>query len=226
VFLTFEGLDGAGKSTQVEKLKKYLETKGRTVSVFREPGGTDLGERVREVLLYGDDILPWTEASLFAAARAELIGRLVWPALEAGDVVILDRYIDSTLVYQGKARGLPFEELMRWNMNAVSGLMPDRTFVLTLPAEDATARLGHQLRLFKLDESGVGPPDRLEREEYSFRRAVDEGYRSLAREFPGRVVEIDASLTRAQVAKLIRIAVESALQSERPATHRALTLAS
>ena len=112
------------------------------------------------------------------------MGRMVWPALDSGAIVILDRYIDSSLVYQGKARGLPIAEVLRWNLNVVNGLMPDRTFVLALPAEDATARLGNQLRLFAIDESGIGPPDRLEREEYGFRRSVDEGYRSLAREFP------------------------------------------
>jgi dTMP kinase len=159
--------------------------------VTREPGGTEVGEKIRKLLLHGGELNPWTEANLFAAARAELVARVVRPELDAGKDVILDRYIDSTLVYQGYGRGLPVDQLLDWNLDSVEGLLPDRTFVLALPAEDATERLGKQLRLFD-DEEGIGPPDRMERESYSFRRTVDDGYRSLALRFPDRIVEINA----------------------------------
>lgn len=215
MFLTFEGIDGSGKTTQVELLRDHLASHGRRVVVTREPGGTEVGERIRDLLLHGEELNPWTEASLFAAARAELVARVVWPALEAGHDVILDRYIDSTLVYQGGGRGLPDEALLDWNLHVVAGLLPDRTFLLALPAEDATERLGHQLRLFE-DESGIGPPDRMEREAYWFRRTVDDAYRGLTHRFPGRIMEINASLSKKRIAALVRKEVDALLKSPSP----------
>ena len=190
MFVTFEGIDGAGKSTQVELLKGFLEGQGRTVVVSREPGGTEAGERIRELLLDGCDISPRTEASLFAAARAELVEVVVRPALERGADVIVDRYLDSSLAYQGIARGLDFDLLYDWNLHMVDGILPDKTFLLALPAEDASLRLG--------------PRDRLERESVVFRRKVEEAYRELARRFADRIVELDASVGKAEIAALVR----------------------
>jgi dTMP kinase len=191
MFVTFEGIDGAGKSTQVELLKGFLEAHGRTVVVSREPGGTAVGERIRELLLDGCDIAPGTEASLFAAARGELVEVVIRPALARGDDVIVDRYLDSSLAYQGIARGVDFELLYAWNLQMVQGLLPDRTYLLALPAEDATLRLER-------------PCDRLERESVVFRRRVEEGYRELALRFPERIVELDASSSREEIAGLVR----------------------
>jgi dTMP kinase len=191
MFITFEGIDGAGKTTQLELLAAFLEEQGRRVVVAREPGGTALGERIRELLLDGSDMAPRTEASLFAAARAELVEAVIRPSLEQGFDVIVDRYLDSSLAYQGVARGMDFDLLYEWNLHMIQGLLPDRTFLLGLPAEDATLRLDR-------------PPDRLERESVVFRRRVEEGYRELGRRFPERIVEIDASSGKEEIARLVR----------------------
>src|SRR4051812_16369793 len=112
MFVTFEGLDGSGKSTQATLLREALEADGRSVVVTREPGGTELGEEIRRLLLHGPDMSAWAEAALFAAARAELVGEVIQPALEQGADVICDRYLDSSLVYQGIARGLGVDAVL------------------------------------------------------------------------------------------------------------------
>ena len=198
IFVSFEGLDGAGKSTQVERLTAFLEQRGRDVVVAREPGGTELGERIRDLLLGGDDVVPWAEACLFAAARAQLVERVLRPALARGCDVVVDRYVDSSLAYQGVARGLGVDDVYDLNRKAVGGLVPDRTFLLSLPAEDAG---------FRRPE----PLDRMERESVMFRRRVEEGYRGLAERFPERIVEVDASLREETIAELVREHVEPLL---------------
>jgi dTMP kinase len=220
MFVTFEGIDGAGKSTQVELLEEFLRARGRTVVVAREPGGTPIGERIRELLLDGAEMCARAEASLFAAARAELLDRVVKPALEAGSDVILDRYLDSSLAYQGVARGLDFDRLHDWNLYMVQGVVPDRTFLLNLPAEDATLRGGTQLRLFAI-EGRNGPPDRMERESLVFRRTVEEAYRELAERFPDRIVEIDAALSKKKTASIVSAHVRKLLRGDdRPGARR------
>src|SRR5919204_1327801 len=123
VFITFEGLDGSGKTTQAQLLGTMLESEGREVVVTREPGGTELGERIRELLLNGAEMSAWAEASLFAAARAELVERVIYPALERGADVVCDRYIDSSLAYQGIARGLGVDRVLELNLQATRGLL-------------------------------------------------------------------------------------------------------
>ena len=201
IFVSFEGIDGAGKSTQVERLKAFLEGRGRNVVVAREPGGTELGERIRDLLLNGGDIAPWAEAYLFAAARAQAIEQVLRPALARGCDVIVDRYLDSSLAYQGIARGLGWEDVYDVNHKAVGDLVPDRTFLLSLPAEDASLRQGAQAR------------DRLERESLVFRRKVEDAYRALVEQFPDRIVEIDASLPKQKIAALVRENVRQLLGS-------------
>ncbi len=191
MFVTFEGLDGSGKTTQVELLRRHLEEAGREVVVTREPGGTKLGERIRERLLHGPDMSPWAEATLFAAARAELVERVIAPARERGADVLCDRYVDSSLAYQGIARGLGVEPVLELNLAAVQGVLPDRTFLLLVDPARASARTGHER-------------DRIEREDDAFRARVDAAYRELAERFRGRIVPIDGDGSPEEVADLVR----------------------
>jgi dTMP kinase len=190
MFVTFEGVDGSGKSTQAALLAAHLAGLGREVVATREPGGTPLSERVRELLLDGADITPWAEAALFAAARAELAERVIRPALARGADVVCDRYVDSSLVYQGIARGLGVERVLELN-TAVADVMPDRTIVLLLDPETAAGRTGSSA-------------DRIEREGDDFRAALGGGYRQLAERFPERVVSLDGSLAAEEVAARVR----------------------
>ena len=191
MFLTFEGLDGSGKTTQLELLRRHLEESGRDVVVTREPGGTELGERIRELLLRGPDMTAWAEATLFAAARAELVDRVIVPARDRGADVLCDRYVDSSLAYQGIARGLGVERVLELNLAAVHGVMPDRTFLLLVDPARAFAR------------TGTGR-DRIEREDDGFRARVDAAYRELAERFPERIVPIEADGSPEEVADRVR----------------------
>ncbi|HXH97228.1 MAG TPA: dTMP kinase, partial [Gaiellaceae bacterium] len=135
MFVTFEGSDGSGKSTQAELLRATLAAEGREVVLTREPGGTALGERIRELLLDeaeldGGAMSPWAEAALFAASRAQHVDQVILPALERGADVVCDRYVDSSLAYQGIARGLGIDEVLELNLAATHGLLPDVTVLL------------------------------------------------------------------------------------------------
>src|SRR3954451_7117208 len=141
MFVSFEGVDGSGKSTQARLLADHLRAAGREVVLTREPGGTPLGESIRELLLGGEEMAPWAEAALFAAARAELVAEVIGPALDRGAWVVCDRFVDSSLAYQGIARGLGLDEVLELNLPAVGGRLPDRTFVLLLDAASASQRL-------------------------------------------------------------------------------------
>ena len=187
MFVTFEGLDGSGKSTQAELLAAELRGRGREVVLTREPGGTELGERVRELLLAGGDVSAWAEAALFAAARAELVERVIRPALGRGADVVCDRYVDSSLAYQGIARGLGVDRVLELNRPAIGGLLPDRTFLLLVDAEVAGWRTGDEL-------------DRIEREGVDFRARVEGAYEELAHTFADRIVAVDGSLPREEIA--------------------------
>jgi dTMP kinase len=195
MFITFEGLDGSGKSTQARLLAQHLAAEGREVVPTREPGGTPLGERVREVLLHGDAMTPWAEAALFAAARAELVARVIRPAVERGADVVCDRYLDSSLAYQGIARGLGVEPVLQLNLAVVEGLLPDRTFVLLVDPEEAEGR------------SSLAP-DRIEREGGKFYAELDRAYRRLPELFPDRIVAVDGSARPEEVAERVRAEIE------------------
>jgi dTMP kinase len=187
MFVTFEGLDGSGKSTQAELLTEHLRGLGRDAVLTREPGGTELGERVRELLLAEGEISPWAEAALFAAARAELVAQVIRPALERGADVICDRYLDSSLAYQGIARGLGVGRVLELNRPAIGDLLPDLTFLLLLDPEQAVQRTD-------------ADPDRIEREGAGFRAEVDRAYRELAAAFAGRIVSLDGSRPATEIA--------------------------
>ncbi|HKX47037.1 MAG TPA: dTMP kinase [Gaiellaceae bacterium] len=180
MFVTFEGLDGSGKSTQAELLRERLEADGVDVVSTREPGGTELGERLRDLVLHGGHVGPWAEALIYVAARAQLVDEVIRPALDRGASVICDRYLDSSVAYQGVARGLGLDRMLDLNLAAIGGLVPDRTYLLELePAQVATRIRRHH--------------DRLEREGDDFRERAAAGYRELAQRFPERIVVLDAS---------------------------------
>jgi len=191
VFVTFEGLDGSGKTTQAELLAKHLEEAGREVVATREPGGTELGEKVRELILGDSDISPWAEAALFAAARAQLVDSVIKPALERGADVVCDRYLDSSLAYQGLARGLGVDRVLALNIDAIRGILPDVTFLLLIDPDEAARRSG-------------SASDRIEREGKEFLAAVDKAYRELGSIFAGRVVTLDGSKPPEEIAKEVR----------------------
>ena len=190
MFITFEGADGSGKSTQAELLRAALAAEGRDVVLTREPGGTVLGERIRALLLDGDGMSPWAEAALFAASRAQHVDEVILPALERGADVVCDRYVDSSLAYQGIARGLGVEEVFELNLRATHHLLPDTTVLLLVDPAEAARRSGE--------------PDRLEREGVDFRARVDAAYRELAARFPERILVADGALPPAALAREIR----------------------
>ena len=180
MFVTFEGLDGSGKSTQADLLRARLEAEGEEVVGTREPGGTELGERIRELVLHGGHVAPWAEALLYAASRAQHVEEVIRPALDRGATVVCDRYVDSSVAYQGVGRGLGLEQVLDLNLAAVGGLLPDRTFLLLLDPAEVPKRLS-------------GEHDRLEREDHAFHARTDAGYRELAERFPERIVVLDGT---------------------------------
>jgi dTMP kinase len=190
VFVTFEGVDGSGKTTQAEMLADALRHEGRNVVATREPGGTTLGERVRELLLDGEGMAPWAEASLFTSARAELVERVISPALAEGSVVVCDRYLDSSLAYQGVARGLGIDRVLAFNVEAIRGVLPDVTFLLLVDVDEARKR-------------SAAARDRIEREGDVFLSLVDQGYRQLAVLFPQRIVTVEGKRPVHEIAKEI-----------------------
>ena len=199
IFITMEGPDGSGKTTQLDLLKEYLEKEGYDVLITREPGGTVISEAIREIILNKDytEMSPVTEMLLYASARAQLINEVIGPALDSGKAVISDRFVDSSLVYQGMARGLGVGNVYEVNCQAIGKYMPDVTFLLDLPADVGIARKKDQKEL-----------DRMERESMEFHRAVAEGYRSLAERFPERIEKIDATLPIDEICGIIKGRIE------------------
>lgn len=200
-FIVFEGIDGVGKTTQVQLLADALVRQGYPVTVTREPGGTGVGERIRTLLL--DPAIaglhPVAEALFYAGVRAEHVARKIRPALASGQVVISDRFIDSSLAYQGYGRGLNLELLHRVNELSTGGLVPELTLLLDMPEEEALTRLS-------------GAADRIEQENLAFFARVRWGYLQLAGKEPNRYLILDGRLTYKELHRRILNAVEERLR--------------
>ena len=203
VFVTLEGGDGVGKSTQAQRLQEWLDAEGYTTVRTREPGGTEVGKLVRDIVLHHrGEIVARAEALLYAADRAQHVATVVRPALERGDIVIQDRYFDSSLAYQGAGRVLGREEVRRLSLWAVDGLIPDVTVLLDLDPEIARERR----------EAQGKPFDRLEAEEAEFHENVRREFLALADAEPARFLVVDASQPADEIAAAVRRRVRSALE--------------
>ena len=199
LFITFEGCEASGKSTQVKRLERRLEKSGRKVLTVHEPGYTEIGFAIRQLLLYANEgslMRNETELLLFAASRAQLVGEVIRPALERGLVVLSDRFYDSTTVYQGVGRGLDVTFIKSLNEFVVGACIPNRTFLLDLDVEESSVRLMRRVR-------PVGRQDRIEQLTKDFFERVRRGYLEIARAEPARVKVIDASRTEDQVEEAI-----------------------
>jgi len=194
LFITFEGGDGSGKTTQVNMLAEYLRDSGREVVATREPGGTGLGREIRKLILHGEDMCPKAEALLYAADRAHHIATVVRPALARGAVVLADRYLDSSVAYQGVARDLGLDEVRDLSLWATDGLMPSLTLLLDVPVSVGAARVG-------------GTQDRIEAAGAAFHQSVRDEYLKLANEDAQRWRVIDAKGSVDDVAVQVRAAV-------------------
>jgi dTMP kinase len=202
IFITFEGGDGTGKSTQVRLLTEWLTEQGRAVVTTREPGGTEVGTALRDIVLHHrGEIDPRAEALLYAADRAQHIGTLVRPALERGDVVVQDRYIDSSVAYQGAGRVLDAAEIKRISLWATGDLLPDLTVLLDLSGDVARARLASEHKEF----------DRLENERDDFHERVRTAFLALAAAEPQRFLVVDAAQGIDEIAVIIRDRVAALL---------------
>lgn len=206
-FVTFEGIEGCGKTTQAARLKATLEKAGRQVMLTREPGGSAIGAKVRELLLdtATKNLAPMAELLLYEADRAQHVAEVIRPALDAGKVVLCDRFGDASVAYQGAARGLPADLVESLNETATGGLQPDLTLLLDLEPEVSVARARERAM------KAGGRPDRFEREDFPFHQKVRDGYLALAQRHPQRFVRIDATRGVDEIATDVLAAVESRL---------------
>jgi len=203
--ISFEGSEGSGKSTQIALLASRLQASGREVVATREPGGTEIGEQIRNIIVHnsrGDEMCPETELLLFAAARAQVVREVIAPALLRRAIVLTDRFLDSTTVYQGIARNLAPGPVNDINLFAVGDVMPHVTLVIDVPTEVSLARL---------KQRASDLPDRMERENVSFYEKVRAGYLLLAKEWPERVVVVDGTKAPEVIEKRIWAEVEKRL---------------
>ena len=202
LFISIEGIDGVGKSTQIKHLVEHLYSAGREVIQTFEPGGTELGQEIRHLLLHRKgDVAPRAEALLYAADRAHHVATKIRPALERGAVVVTDRYLDSSVAYQGAGRALDSAEVRALSMFAVENLLPDLTVLLDLPAEQALARRA---------KTGQ-EPDRLEREKVEFFEAVRQAFLKMAESEPARWLVVSAAQTVDDMQAQIRARVDQLL---------------
>lgn len=192
LFITFEGGDGCGKSTQLELVKKYLEEKGFKTLTTREPGSVGLGQKLREVLLHYDgDVAPRAEAFLFLADRAQHIAKIVKPAIDNGVIVLCDRHTDSSVAYQGYGRGEDIEQINMLNNLATQGIKPDLTLLFDVSTEVAQTRVGSE-------------KDRMESAGIEFHKKVRQGYLEIAKKEPQRIKVVDSNLTIEKVFEQVK----------------------
>lgn len=198
MFISFEGIDGSGKSTQLMLLREWLESHGHRVVTVREPGATLLSESIREILLSNKQtITPTAELLLFSAARTQLVETVIRPALEKGEVVLCDRYVDSTTAYQGYGRRLDLREVQLCNSLATQGVMPSVTFFIDVPYDEAQLRMQFH--------PAAGEPDRMERSGRDFFDRVRDGYHAIAKNEPDRFVIINGVQDRSAIhAEVVR----------------------
>ena len=203
-FISFEGVDGSGKSTQIKKLETFFFNKGYQVVLTREPGGTKIGEKIRDIILdtSNEKMTYMTEALLYAASRAQHVEQIIGPAIEAGKIVICDRFVDSSVAYQGYGRNLG-KCINVVNGYAVNGYMPDMTFLMRVKPDVGSGRIKDRER------------DRIEMENEDFYKRVYEGYEILEKDFPGRIIGIDASQTIEDIEKTITSHIEYLLRNDR-----------
>lgn len=199
LFITIEGGDGSGKSTQIDLLTTYFRDHGREVLLTREPGGTTISEKIRDIILDKEnmEMADMTEALLYAASRAQHTVEYILPNIKSGKIVICDRYVDSSVVYQGHARGLGIDDVETINHYATLGTTPDLTILLDLPPEIGLARKKNQKAL-----------DRLELQADSFHLKVNEGYKILAKRHEDRILSVDATMSIDDIHKVIVEAIE------------------
>ncbi len=193
MFITFEGIEGSGKSTQAKLLYEWFLDRGRRVVLTREPGGTEAAERIRDLILreWEESFPPFSELCLYLAARGFHVKNLIKPSLSEGAVVICDRFSDSTLAYQGYGRGLDLELIKKMNREVTEGIKPDLTFLIDVPVEVGLERIGKRRR------------DRIEGESLEFHRRVRRGFLDIAGKEPERVVVVDGTGSREEVFKFI-----------------------
>lgn len=210
-FVTFEGGDGTGKTTQLKALESYLSSCGKSCLVTREPGGTELGMMLRRVLLEagGAAIAPSSELFLYLADRAQHVSEVIRPAVAAGKIVLCDRFTDSTLAYQGYGRGLDLAVLRQFNSIADDGTRPDLTLLFDCPI---AVGLGRTAKRQAQSQAGAPLEDRFEREKLEFHEKVRAGFLDLARQEPGRFRIIDAARPVAEVSLEIRGIIDEALR--------------
>ncbi len=192
-FISFEGIDGSGKSTQIKRLKAYLEEKGYDVVVTREPGGTEIGEKIRKIILdpRNRNMSDMTEALLYAASRAQHVSEVILPAVEQGKIVICDRFVDSSIAYQGYGRKMG-DCIKIINRYAAGGIAPDITFLMKLGTDAVDRRIGNRRK------------DRIELETEEFYKRVSAGYDALTSAFPERILSIDAGQSVSDIEKDIK----------------------
>jgi len=194
MLISFEGSEGSGKTTQVSRMATFCEDSGYDVIVTREPGGTEIGEEIRHLLMHassGSKMHPETELLLFASSRAQLVREVILPALQDGKIILCDRFLDSTTVYQGVGRQIAREPVHIINTFAVGNLIPDITIVVDVPAEIGLERIKHRV---------TDMPDRMEQENIEFYRKVREGYLMLAQAMPERFIVTDGTKPRSVIA--------------------------
>ncbi|MBN1880202.1 dTMP kinase [bacterium] len=216
LFITFEGIEGCGKSTQVQRLGNHLTRQGYRVITTREPGDGELGSKIRELLLsVSSNLDPRTELFLLAADRTRHVIEIIEPELAAGAIVISDRYTDSSVAYQGHGRGLALDFIHSINQSATRGLDPDLTFVMDIAPEISVERSQIRLRQQNMFEA----EGRFENENLQFHHRVRDGYRSIAREEPGRVRLIDAGHSIEAISSSIEVMVDQQIIQWRKAAN-------